>query len=189
LRDYISLWMIQMEPDPGNGIYGVAPPPVVGTQRYTVFFGSRAEADAWIVTVYPSYASIFLAPSTPAQWYMILDKEKFIGWMNLVGIYNVIQLDEGVAPNNYTQIPPRDSGINSKVEKKASYGGKTGSAGSGTPSFQLSVAAYLQEIILTLRSKGRLLLATVVQNILDDLVAGKINDQQALDRLEQINFN
>jgi hypothetical protein len=187
MRDYIAVYLVQMEPDPANGIFGVQPPPVFGTVRYSVFFADQNAADDWIANVFPFYSSIFLPPSSPARWYFMLDKEKFIGWLNVAGIYNALTFDEGVAPDNYTQIPPRGSGVNSITEKSPNYGGATASSGSHSGgTLTMSIGGYLELIYEQLLAKGAIAHAQMVKQILDDWTARKITDAEALTRLDAV---
>jgi len=154
-----------------------------------MFFASRDAAQKYADTDFMLQTSnLFLTP-TISQWYFMLDKEKFIGWLNVAGAFNVLTFDEGIAPDNYTQIPPRGSGVNSIVEKSPKYGGKTTSAGKGTPApVTLSLGAYLYAIWQSCLQKGALLQANTVKSILDDWTAGTITDATALDRLNAIKF-
>lgn len=178
-----------MDPDPANGIYGVAPVPIVGTQRYTVFLPDLDAANAWIRDVYPSYSSIFLTPFDPVRQYFILNKENFLAWLNVAGIYNNLTLNTG-QPDDFSQnFSPRGSGVNAVQEKRADYGAnQPPAAAKGTPTISLGLDEYLALIYQQLLDVGRIAKADIVLQIKKDFDAGKIDKTEALDRLTAANI-
>jgi hypothetical protein len=181
LRDYLAVFVASGGLDDGFG----------NVTGYTQFFATVDELADFLKNT-PLFTQ---NPAIPSNWWVILNKT------NLLAILN--DMNQGqrspsdVKGSIFVSLPPRDSGVNARIERKKDYTGNVGEAQPVAGSLSANVIrltappdmrSYLASVYKQLEEAGSQIAASLVLRILVDFNAGSITETQCLDRLRLIDL-
>jgi hypothetical protein len=187
VRDYVqtnALWTFQTDPNPPNNEISngtVMLDPKIDVVEY-VNNSFNTSAPGFRYEVYPTWIGL------DARFV----RNIFQGYMNEVGYAGFLIFlaasssgDPRTTGDYVMGASPRPTGFNS-TEEKTTKGPGGAAKGSPAGTITMSIGGYLELIYEQLLAKGEIAHAEMVKQILDDWIAKKISDTEALTELTAV---